>query len=42
MYAFDKDPKRYETLKEMVMKSGATNVVTQLSDFLEVYIYILY
>ena len=40
IHAFDKDPKRYEILRTMVSKAGATNVHLQLSDFLKVRAYI--
>ena len=35
IYAFDKDPKRVETLKAMVQRSGASHILIQLSDFLK-------
>lgn len=36
IYAFDRDPKRYEILGDMVTRGGASNVILQLADFLTV------
>ncbi len=36
IYAFDKDPKRVEILKQRVHQSGACNVQVQHTDFLKV------
>ena len=36
IYAFDKDPLRYETLLKMIEKSGASCIVPKLLDFLKV------
>ena len=36
VYAFDRDPKRYEILGDMVTRGGASNVILQLADFLTV------
>ena len=34
--AFDRDAKRFETLKSMVSKAGAKCITARLADFLEV------
>ena len=34
--AFDRDPKRFETLKNMISKVGVKCITAQLADFLEV------